>query len=78
MDSIKVGLKERRVLRAGFNSFCSCEQENQFSVTVKAGISWQAELLSTFHEGALQMDLISYYYVMAFIICLCNQGHTRV
>jgi len=42
---------EKSVLWTGFISFGSCEQENQFSVTMKAGISWQIERLSTFHEG---------------------------
>ena len=78
MNSTNAGLREKRVLWMGFISFGSCEMENHFSVTKKAGIAWQAEWLSTFHEGILYLDLISYYYVMAFIICLCNQSHIRV
>ena len=77
MYSTNVGLREKRVLWTGFVSFGSCERENQFSVTKKAGISRQAERLSTFHEGILYSDLISCYYVMAFIICLYNQSHIR-
>jgi len=78
MDSTNVGLSEKRVLWTRLISFSSCKQENQFSVTTKAEIFRQAERLSTFHEGILYLDLISYYYLMAFIICLYNQSHIRV
>lgn len=39
MGSTNVGLREKRVLWTGFISFGPYEQENQFSVTKKAGIS---------------------------------------